>query len=126
MSDPPVVLSLEPQQHASGGALNHLGFRVPTSAALVEMQHRLEAAGIATNREDGVECCYARQTKFWVKDPDQNLWEVYVLEADTEHRGQGRRWRRSGEGIRTKPTLSAGQGSGAGSQGSRLGTSSRQ
>src|SRR5450432_1196725 len=53
MSDPPVVLSLEPQQHASGGALNHLGFRVPTSAALVEMQHRLEAAGIATNREDG-------------------------------------------------------------------------
>lgn len=89
MSDPPVVLSLEPQQHAAGGALNHLGFRVPTAAALVEMQHRLEAAGIATNREDGVECCYARQTKFWVKDPDQNLWEVYVLEADTDHRGHG-------------------------------------
>ena len=89
MVDPPLVLSLEPQPHAAGGALNHLGFRVPTAAALVDIQHRLEAAGIATNREEGVECCYARQTKFWVKDPDRNLWEVYVLEADTEHRGPG-------------------------------------
>lgn len=89
MNDPPLVMSLEPTPHAPGGALNHLGFRVPTAAALVDMQHRLEAAGIATNREDGVECCYARQTKFWVKDPDRNLWEVYVLEADTDHRGAG-------------------------------------
>jgi hypothetical protein len=53
------------------------------------MQHRLEAAGIATEREEGVECCYARQTKFWVRDADRNLWELYVLEADTEHRGAG-------------------------------------
>jgi catechol 2,3-dioxygenase-like lactoylglutathione lyase family enzyme len=89
MADPPLVLSLEPQPHAAGGALNHLGFRVPTAAALVDIQHRLEAAGIATNREEGVECCYARQTKFWVKDADRNLWEVYVLEADTDHRGAG-------------------------------------
>src|SRR5579863_4969175 len=49
MADPPLVLSLEPQPHATGGALNHLGFRVPTSAALVDMQHRLEASGVATN-----------------------------------------------------------------------------
>lgn len=87
MADPPLVLSLEPQPHATGGALNHLGLRVPDAAALIEIQRRLESAGIATNREEGVECCYARQTKFWVRDPDRNLWEVYVLEADTDHRG---------------------------------------
>src|SRR4051812_12408836 len=51
IADPPLVLSLEPQPHATGGALNHLGFRVPTAAALVDIQHRLESAGIATNRE---------------------------------------------------------------------------
>jgi catechol 2,3-dioxygenase-like lactoylglutathione lyase family enzyme len=89
LADPPLVMSLEPREHAGGGALNHLGFRVATTEALVEIQHRLEAAGIKTDREEGVECCYARQTKFWVRDRDRNLWEIYVLEADTEHRGAG-------------------------------------
>ncbi|HET6249589.1 MAG TPA: ArsI/CadI family heavy metal resistance metalloenzyme [Tepidisphaeraceae bacterium] len=89
LADPPLVLSLEPSPHTGGGALNHLGFRVANAPALIAMQQRLEAAGIATNREDGVECCYARQTKFWVKDVDRNLWELYVLEADTDHRGAG-------------------------------------
>src|ERR1700691_4962289 len=53
IADPPLVLSLEPQPHATGGALNHLGFRVPTAAALIDIQRRLESAGIATNREEG-------------------------------------------------------------------------
>jgi hypothetical protein len=58
-------------------------------AELVEWQRRLEMAGIATLREDGVECCYSRQTKFWVQDPDNNRWEIYVLEEDIDHRGVG-------------------------------------
>src|SRR5205807_2071544 len=32
---------------------------------------------------------YARQTKFWVTDPDQTLWEIYTLDEDLEHRGAG-------------------------------------
>ena len=87
LAEPPLALSLEPQPHATGGALNHLGFRLSGTAALVEMQRRLEAAGISTTREEGVECCYAKQTKFWVLDPDHNNWEMYVLEGDVEHRG---------------------------------------
>lgn len=90
LSDPPLVLSLEPGSVPPGGSLNHLGFRVGQAAALVEMQRRLEVAGISTLREEGVECCYARQTKFWVHDPDGNLWEVYTLDDDLEHRGDGR------------------------------------
>lgn len=90
LDDPPLVLSLEPHRRpATGGALNHAGFRVPDSERLVAMQGRLEASGLHTEREEGVECCYARQTKFWVKDPDQTLWEVYVLEEDIDHRGMG-------------------------------------
>jgi SAM-dependent methyltransferase len=83
------VLSLEPHAHGQGGALNHLGFRMPDAAGLVAMQGRLEAAGIKSQREEGVECCYARQTKFWVRDPDRTLWEVYTLDGDIEHRGAG-------------------------------------
>ncbi len=89
LDDPPLVLSLEPIAPRSGGALNHLGFRVPDAATLVETQRRLESRGISTQREEGVECCYARQTKFWVQDPDGNLWEVYTLDEDIETRGMG-------------------------------------
>jgi catechol 2,3-dioxygenase-like lactoylglutathione lyase family enzyme len=89
LDDPPVVLSLEPNPRPAGGALNHLGFRMPSAAALVAMQERLELAGIRSKREEGVECCYARQTKFWVLDPDGTLWEFYTLEEDLDHRGPG-------------------------------------
>lgn len=89
LDDPPLVLSLEPTPRGVGGALNHLGFRMPDSAALVAVQMRLEKAGIRTQRQEGVECCYARQTKFWVTDPDQTLWEIYTLDEDIDHRGAG-------------------------------------
>src|SRR5437867_2014999 len=89
LEDPPLVLSLEPTPRPAGGPLNHLGFRLTDAAALVAMQERLERAGIRSQREEGVECCYARQTKFWVTDPDQTLWEIYTLEEDLDHRGAG-------------------------------------
>jgi catechol 2,3-dioxygenase-like lactoylglutathione lyase family enzyme len=89
LDDPPLVLSLEPTPRAAGGPLNHLGFRLADSASLVAMQERLERAGIRSRREEGVECCYARQTKFWVTDPDKTLWEIYTLDEDLDHRGIG-------------------------------------
>jgi catechol 2,3-dioxygenase-like lactoylglutathione lyase family enzyme len=87
---PPLVLSLEPGKSVGdGGALNHAGFRLPDAKSLVAMQERLERAGIRTRREEGVECCYAKQTKFWAHDPDGTLWEVYTFEGDIDHRGDG-------------------------------------
>lgn len=89
LDEPPLVLSLEPHAPGSSGMLNHAGFRFPNAQMLVDVQRRLEMAGIATQREEGVECCYSRQTKFWARDPDQCLWEFYILEEDIEHRGAG-------------------------------------
>jgi len=89
-SEPPLVLSLEPAATVSrAGALNHVGLRMPDARSLVSMQERLERSGVRTAREEGVECCYAKQTKFWLHDPDGNLWEMYTLDADIEHRGAG-------------------------------------
>jgi catechol 2,3-dioxygenase-like lactoylglutathione lyase family enzyme len=90
LENPPVALSLEPAGAAGAGALNHVGIRLPGAEELVELQRRLELAGISSIREEGVECCYSRQTKFWVRDPDQTLWEFYVLEADLECKGDQR------------------------------------
>jgi catechol 2,3-dioxygenase-like lactoylglutathione lyase family enzyme len=85
--EPPLLLSLTQSRITAGGPLNHVGIRLHDSIALVEIQRRLEEAGIATQRQEGVECCYAKQTKFWVTDPDRVLWELYVLEADIDQSG---------------------------------------
>lgn len=87
---PPLVLSLEPNGRVGGGTLNHLGIRLNDARQLVSVQERLERAGVKSEREEGVECCYAVQTKFWVHDPDGTLWEFYTLEDDElDHRGAG-------------------------------------
>jgi catechol 2,3-dioxygenase-like lactoylglutathione lyase family enzyme len=83
LEDPPLVLSLEPSGASAGGALNHVGFRLSSAEELVDLQRRLEIAGLGSIREEGVECCYARQTKFWIQDPDKTMWEFYVLESDS-------------------------------------------
>lgn len=89
-SDPPLVVSLEPNGRVGGGTLNHLGIRLSDARQLVALQERLEKQGIRSQREEGVECCYAKQTKFWVQDPDQTLWEFYTLDDDElDHRGVG-------------------------------------
>ncbi len=103
IDDPPLVLALHPGAATTGGALNHVGFRVKDSDALVAVQQRLELAGIRTQREDGVECCYARQTKFWVPDADRNLWEIYTLDEDIEHSGFGG----EGAGMPPRPKAAA-------------------
>ncbi len=89
LDSPPLVFSLQPRSPAVHGSLNHVGFRFADSTSLVDVQRRLEQAGVRTVREEGVECCYAKQTKFWVNDLDQRLWEFYVLEGDIDHRGAG-------------------------------------
>ena len=89
LADPPLVFSLEPPAPSGQGQLNHAGFRLRDHAALERTRQRLAQAGIEARQEEGVECCYSRQTKFWAHDPDGCLWEVYVLEADLEHRGEG-------------------------------------
>ena len=85
LADPPLVFSLEPHAPSGQGQLNHAGFRLKDHAALEQTRRRLAQAGIEARQEEGVECCYSRQTKFWAHDPDGCLWEVYVLEADLEN-----------------------------------------
>ena len=87
LAEPPLVLSLIPGRPGAGGNLNHVGLRVRNAEELVEIQRRLEAAGLHTEREEGVECCYARQTKFWITDPDRALWEIYVFHDDIDDHG---------------------------------------
>ncbi|MCY2968028.1 MAG: VOC family protein [Planctomycetota bacterium] len=89
LQDPPLVFSLEPHAPSGSGQLNHAGFRLPDYESLLRTKQRLANAGIDAQEEKGVECCYSRQTKFWAHDPDGCLWEIYILEEDLDHRGDG-------------------------------------
>jgi catechol 2,3-dioxygenase-like lactoylglutathione lyase family enzyme len=85
---PALKLALNQNSLPPGGSLNHLGILVPTREEVQAARDRLVAAGLATFDERDTDCCYARQDKVWVQDPDGNKWEVYVLLDDgVEERG---------------------------------------
>ena len=88
IDSPPLVLSLKPKRACAGGPLNHLGLRVVTVEHLRAIQDRLKAVGAKIGQQDDVKCCYALQTKIWVTDPDQTMWEIYVLHDDVPNWGE--------------------------------------
>lgn len=85
---PPLVLSLKPKRACAGGPLNHLGLRLMSSDQLDAIRLRLEKVGARIGSQDDVKCCYARQTKLWVTDPDETLWEIYVFHEDVADWGE--------------------------------------
>ena len=85
---PPLVLSLKPKRACAGGPLNHLGLRLTTVEELHVIHQRMKAVGARIGEQDDVKCCYARQTKLWITDPDETLWEVYVLHDDVPDWGE--------------------------------------
>jgi catechol 2,3-dioxygenase-like lactoylglutathione lyase family enzyme len=66
------------------GALSHLGFRVDSTAEVDAWKERVTSSGLASFDEKNTTCCYARQDKFWVSDPDGNRWEVYTVLEDVK------------------------------------------
>ena len=82
VSEPPLKLVLI--EGDEGGTLNHLGVQVEDTDAVAAARRRLSGEGLATASEDDVSCCYARQDKVWVDDPDGAPWEVYTVLSDVE------------------------------------------
>ena len=83
VAEPPLNLALnEVASFASAGALSHLGFQVASTEDVVEMRQRWAEAGLITRDEMQTDCCYATQDKTWVKDPDGNEWEAFVVLKD--------------------------------------------
>ena len=89
-ADPPVNLALNavPTARVSGGA-SHFGVQVKSSEAVEQAKQRFEAAGLEIEVEENVTCCWAVQDKVWVRDPDGNAWEVFVvLDAEAPAHGK--------------------------------------
>lgn len=81
IEQPPLKLVLI--EAAEGGTLNHLGVEVPDTPAVNDATKALVNAGLTTFEEQGVECCYAKQDKVFVTDPDGAEWEWYTVLEDS-------------------------------------------
>jgi catechol 2,3-dioxygenase-like lactoylglutathione lyase family enzyme len=81
--NPPLNLALnEVPSLKEPGALSHLGIQVRSTEDVLATRERWIEAGLITRDEMQTECCYARQDKSWVHDPDGNEWEVFVVLED--------------------------------------------
>ena len=69
------------------GAFNHAGIQVASTDDVIAARRRLEDRGLLTLAEMDTTCCYARQDKIWVSDPDGTPWEVFATKGDSEEQG---------------------------------------
>ena len=82
VQNPPLNLTLNQSVFDNQGALSHLGIQVQDTADVLAMRKNWEDAGLLTRDEMQTNCCYALQDKTWVRDPDGNEWEVFVVLQD--------------------------------------------
>ncbi|HEX8163079.1 MAG TPA: ArsI/CadI family heavy metal resistance metalloenzyme [Pyrinomonadaceae bacterium] len=80
--NPPLNLTLNEVPFRDSGALSHLGIQVASTEDVALMRRRWRDAGLATRDEMQTNCCYALQDKTWVRDPDGNNWEAFVVLED--------------------------------------------
>lgn len=82
VQNPPLNLTLNQHAFNERGALSHLGIQVASTDDVLATRQRWEEIGLVTRDEMQTSCCYALQDKTWVRDPDGNEWEVFVVLED--------------------------------------------
>ena len=82
VQNPPLNLPVNKHTFNEHGALSHLGIQVASTGDVLATRRRWEVAGLLTRDEMQTSCCYALQDKTWVRDPDGNEWEVFVVLED--------------------------------------------
>ena len=87
--EPALNFTLNQGERQELGALNHAGIHVASTDDVLAAREPLIDAGLAAFDEMDTTCCYARQDKIWVRDPDGTPWEVFATHEDTENEGDG-------------------------------------
>ena len=82
VQNPPLNLALNEAPVTSRGALSHLGIQLASTEDVLATRQKWNEAGLLTRDEMQTSCCYAVQDKTWVRDPDGNEWEAFVVLED--------------------------------------------
>lgn len=84
LEEPSLIISFVENRDRVQSNFGHLGFQVETLAQLDKRLAEAKQKNLVAREEIGTACCYAKQDKFWVTDPDGVQWEVYYFHADAE------------------------------------------
>lgn len=86
VDEPPVNFTLNESDREPDGPfnVNHFGIQLKSTEDLDAVRGRLRRDGLEGRDEMGATCCYARQEKVWVADPDGNPWEFFVVLGEAE------------------------------------------
>jgi catechol 2,3-dioxygenase-like lactoylglutathione lyase family enzyme len=85
VAEPALNFTLNAGERGEGlGAFNHAGIQVASTDDVLAAKLRLNEAGLAAFDEMDTGCCYARQDKIWVLDPDGTPWEIFATHEDSE------------------------------------------
>jgi predicted enzyme related to lactoylglutathione lyase len=87
VAEPALNFTLNQGERSELGAFNHAGIQVAATEDVLAAKDRLVAAGLAAFDEMDTTCCYARQDKIWVHDPDGTPWEVFATQEDSDDKG---------------------------------------
>lgn len=82
VQNPPLNFTLNEGHVSERGALSHLGIQVGSTEDVLAIRQKWAESGLITRDEMQTNCCYATQDKTWVRDPDGNEWEVFVVLKD--------------------------------------------
>lgn len=82
VQNPPLNFTLNQAPFQEAGALSHMGIQVSSTEDVLAVRQQWAEAGLITRDEMKTDCCYATQDKTWVKDPDGNEWEAFVVLKD--------------------------------------------
>jgi catechol 2,3-dioxygenase-like lactoylglutathione lyase family enzyme len=82
VQNPPLNFTLNESPVGEAGALSHLGIQLKSTADVLAMRQAWADAGLFTRDEMQTDCCFATQDKTWVRDPDGNEWEAFVVLKD--------------------------------------------
>jgi catechol 2,3-dioxygenase-like lactoylglutathione lyase family enzyme len=84
LDKPSLIISFVENKDRVQSNFGHVGFQVETPRELGSRLAAAKAQNLVVREETGTNCCYAKQDKFWVNDPDNVQWEVYYFHADAE------------------------------------------
>ncbi|MDQ0338083.1 catechol 2,3-dioxygenase-like lactoylglutathione lyase family enzyme [Caldalkalibacillus uzonensis] len=74
--------TLNLRDRVEGNQVGHFGLQVSSQEELQAELERICSLGLEVREEYDTTCCYARQDKFWVTDPDGNEWEFFYTKTD--------------------------------------------
>ncbi len=96
LDDPAANIAIS--SHGATRGVDHLGLSLDSREALDAIAARLDAIDTPALAQEDATCCYAKSDKYWSRDPQGAVWELFHTFGDSEVYGD------TGRNPTTSPT----------------------